>query len=344
VSRNTPAAAEPWVSCHLYYHEDLNHLALEFLFPLVTAHLREPSIDTFFFVRYGLGGPHLRLRLRALPGLRDRVVEMTRQAAAEFLSRDPSRKPRPEAAIQGTNEALLSSDAHETDDSVYPDNSFVFNTFRPEVQRYGGPDLLGESLELFAFSSAVALDFLRQHGSRPRATQLAAMVRVLLQQAMGLARDENELLRLVGYASASWSEHYPGAMEKGGEVFQAQRDVFLGLVRREIERALSDLGGDGATISHPTLLLGRASRRLSWAIGRAEEPVRSSICVSQLHMTANRLGLSNPEEVYLGRLLSAALEEIVGDEGEARKRLRDLLGSAAARELLPAMHVLTAGW
>jgi len=346
VSRDTDIDEETWVSCHFYYHEDLNLLALNLLVPLVASQLRERLIDRFFFIRYRLGGPHLRLRLRVLPGFRERAVERARQAAAELMARVPSLKSLPEEDIRRTNEWLLASDAHETDDTVYPDNSFFVTSFRPETQRYGGPELLDESLDFFAISSWAALDFLARHGKRPRAAQLAAMFRMLLQQAIGLAENEEELLNLLGYAIAAWGEQFPGALNKAGDVFLAQGDVFRSLVRSEVESALAS-PGDGAEEDMPgPLLLGHASRRLSQAIGRPDGEGRSSVCVSQLHMTANRLGLSNAEEVYLGCLLRTVLEEIVRGDGEERARLRSLLqgsleariAGGAPRDLLSTIH------
>jgi hypothetical protein len=310
VDQKTTIDLDSWISCHIYYHEDPGKVALELLPDVVSSHLESRSIDKFFFVRYGLGGPHLRLRLRTLPGLREHVIEATRQAALEFMDRAPSRKPLPEETIQQVNRSLMAADAHETDDTVYPDNSFHVFPFQPEVQRYGGPGLLLESLEFFAASSSVALDLLRQHASKPRGAQLVAMFHLLLQQALGFAKDEDELCRLVGYGFATWGDRYPGATKKGKEVFLARKDMFLGLLRMEMESATGSLGG--------------ASRQLSLALGQQEEPVRSSVGVSQLHMTANRLGLTNPEEVYLGGLLSATLAEALSD-GEDRARLRDAL-------------------
>ena len=50
--------------------------------------------------------------------------------------------------------------------------------------------------------------------------------------------------------------------------------------------------------------LGGASRILSQSIRAADHATHQRIGGSQLHMTANRLGLSNTEEVYLGRILT----------------------------------------
>jgi thiopeptide-type bacteriocin biosynthesis protein len=347
LGRDLETEERSWVSYHFYYHEDPNLLALDLVAPLVAAQFRKRLIDRFFYIRYALGGPHIRLRLRTSPALREQVVEETGRAAAELLARSPSRKPLLEENIRKTNEALLAADPHETDDAVYADNSFFVTEFRPEIDRYGGPGLLNGSLDFFSISSCVALDFQREHRPRPRAAQLTAMFRVLLQQALGSVGKEEHLLRLVAYAVTSWSEQFPGARKKADDVFLAQQDAFLSLVRSEIESALSARGDSGAESLPGRLLLGRASRRLFQVVGRTdEEEAVLSICASQLHMTANRLGLTNAEEVYLGRLLAAALEEIVRNDSREQARLQGLLqrnleaptAGDAPQDFLPAVY------
>lgn len=301
---------ESWVSLHIFYHEDLDRLALGLVPAIVESLSQSRYIDSFFFIRYKLGGPHLRLRLHALPGLRQHVIDTASEAAREFLAREPSRASMPEEAIRQLNQAILAKDPHESDDAVYPDNSLRIFPFNPEIQRYGGPALYGRSLELFAVSSSVALGLLKLQTGRPRSAQLVDMFCLLLRQLLGFALDEEELLDLPQYGAATWGEIYPKAMEKGKDVFQARREMFLGLLKREAISALSAL-----------CPLGQASRRLSHALRDQETQIRRAIGVSQLHMTANRLGLSNPEEVYIGSLLSATLKAGVDGRDEILTQL-----------------------
>jgi hypothetical protein len=69
----------------------------------------------------------------------------------------------------------------------------------------------------------------------------------------------------------------------------------------------------GATESSSSLLAA-ATRRLSCALRGEERNLRWRIGGSQMHMTANRNGLTDFEEIYLCCLLSGTIRRNRGDE------------------------------
>ena len=318
MSVTTQELAPDWLSFHLYYHEDLGRVVRGFVSPLVSTLLHRGWIDRFFFLRYSLGGPHVRLRLRAQQENQAAVTETTRRGADLFLSRTPSTRPLEEDFIRSQNVAILGSDANETDASVYPDNTFLSVPFGPEIERYGGVDLLDLSLDLFTASSIEALRFLSAYHAEPLSRRLVLALRVLLRQALYFAADEEELSSLMGYAVASWGDSFQGILEKSDRVFAQQREVFGGVLETE----MADLAGSGQT---DELTLAAAVRRLSLALAGKERSIRWRIGGSHLHMTANRLGLSNPEEVYIGRLLKASAEYFLNPGSERHYGLREAL-------------------
>jgi hypothetical protein len=188
--------------------------------------------------------------------------------------------------------------------AVYPDNSFRVVPFRPEIERYGGPDLYRASLDLFTLSSVAALELLLQQENAPRAARLGAAFRLLLLQALGFAMDDAEPADLLRYGVDSMGETMPKILEKGDAVAQAQRDRFLQLFRASLAEAR---GGPSGTA---TGLLVAGSGGLSAAIGFTDRVARAWIGGSHLHMTASRLGLGNVEEVCVSRLLTATLAEV----------------------------------
>ncbi|HEV7508012.1 MAG TPA: lantibiotic dehydratase C-terminal domain-containing protein [Thermoanaerobaculia bacterium] len=303
-----------WLSYHLYYHQNLNRATVGFVAPVVASLLECSWIDSFFFVRYGLGGPHLRLRLQVLPGCAGSVEEAVLRAGEEFLAREPSTSSQPEEAIRQSNQAILASDPHETDDSVYPDNTLLPFPFNPEIQRYGGPDLLPASLDFFAVSSLAALGFLFRHGEEPRQRQLGPALRLILRQALSFAMDDEELLSLATYGIETWGEVLPAIVAKGEKVFNGQRETFFAILRQELEALSRD---------DENAYFRQAARRLSATVATADAPARRRIGVSQLHMTATRMGLINPEEVYLSQLMVSTLREALAEEPTLASRLRE---------------------
>ncbi len=339
----------PWICYHLYYHQDLNRALLRFVRPAVAELLAAERIDSFFFIRYGLGGPHIRLRLLPKSGCAAQVATAAEARAREFLAELPSTSALDPEALRRGAEALVASDPYESDVAVYPDNSFLAFPFRPETDRYGGPERLVDSLDFFAVSSAVALEFLAACGEQPRSRQLAVVFSLLVRQALHFALDEEELSALARYGVASWGDAMPSIVAKADRVFAEQGEVFRQLFQREL-LAMSSAEPDRPA-GEAAAWLGAAARRLSTAIGRENRATRQKIGVSQLHMTANRLGLSNPEEVYLSRIVASLIVERLSGESESGGELRDALAGArpavglpSLRELVPeAMTVLDGG-
>jgi hypothetical protein len=330
--RMTRNAEESWISFHLYYHEDLNHAVVGFAHPTVLSLLRKSWIDGFFFVRYGLGGPHLRLRLLPLPGKAEQVAVVVRREAERFLTESPSVATVDEVLLRRANAAILTGDPHEIDDSIYPDNTFLATTFRPETYRYGGPELLPASLDFFTLSSALALDVLQRHSGESRARQLLLFLRLLLRQALYFAVDKEELLALAGYGVESWGEALPTILAKGDKIFAGQREIFHDLFRREIRSP-----SPAEPVSGLVDLLGVAAAQLSGLVGKDDCSLRQRIGISQLHMTATRLGLSNIEETYISRLLYSTTREFLEEDSTAASfltRPREAGGEALC-DLLP---------
>lgn len=308
-----PAIAEHapgWISYHLYYHQDLDLAVRQFVRPLIARLLAEGLLDNYFFVRYRLGGPHLRLRLQAGPKSAGSVAATAEAAARSFLTDRPSTSPLGAEEVRRIHRIVLASDPHEHDDSIYPDNSFLAMPFRPEVERYGGPELLRHSLDFFTASSATVLHLLDLQGEQPRSRRAVAF-QVLACQALSFARGPEDLAVLVRYAIDLWGRALPRAITQAERVFAEQKHMFDRLFRHQrelLETASLERSGDGEVLPR----LRAASRLLSRSIGAAgaaDLATHQRIGGSQLHMTANRLGLSNTEEVYLGRLLELAAAE-----------------------------------
>lgn len=321
-----------WRSWHLFYNGDRDRLLTELVRPTVATLLAEEWIDRFFFVRFALGGPHVRLRLRVCDGRAGAVDEDLCRAATGFFARHPSPAPVPEEVVRRQNRQILAHDPNERDDSVYPDNSCIAVPIAFEIERYGGPSLLGHSLDYFVLSSVEALRLLEACAGQPRARQLPAFCRLLVRQAWGLADDRAELVELLSYAVRGVDLLKP-LVDRGDQVFERRREAFLEIVGSEIARP-PDVAG----------------RRLSRLVRAAGPAIRRRIAVSQMHMTANRLGLTNADEVYLGRVLWRAAREVLeGDpelgpgaaprDEDAAEGLEPLVRRALARMAAPRPRV-----
>ncbi len=337
VSNAVDELEQQWISCHLYYHEDLNRVVSGYVQPVVLALVAAAQIDAFFFVRYSLGGPHIRLRLRFLPGFKDEVLTAAQSFAREFLERAPSTKSLDEEFVRRITESILAFDPNETDNTIYPDNSLSIRPFRPEVQRYGGSRRLQASLDFFVLSSVTAVEFLERYGDASRSIQLEIGLCLLLKQAIGFAADETELLDLLRYGMDSWSSGGPPKIiDKADKVFGLQKEAFVQLFRAslgEVRSLLED--GEIASKAVDFLVLGAA--RLSTAVSGADRPTRSSNwrqstayvrnasgnwqCRGGLYQSSPDLDSARAEHDWGGRHFLAWRGDGKRDCGESRRSL-----------------------
>lgn len=286
-----------WTSFHLHYHEDQDRLLLGLVEPLVASLRTGGLADRFFFVRYPLGGPHIRLRLCCPPGSTEPAAAAVLARSEQFLQEHPSRRSLEEEIIRRYNRSLLAQDRQEDDSAIYPDNFIREAPCRFEAERYGGDVLLEPSLDFFAVSSARSLELLRGGASAP-SRRLHAALHLILRYGLGFARDFEECLALLHRFPVVSRERVPPAvLSKGSQIYGQQKAAFLSLMQRELE-ALA-----GCLSQHSDV---RAAHSLALEVQSADEPTRQRIFASHLHMTANRIGLSNVEEVYVSTLLCQA--------------------------------------
>lgn len=323
-----------WLAFHAHYHGNRDLLLTDWVRPVVEVLLAARRIRRFFFIRFDLGGPHVRLRLEIPDGhdatVEEAVEEAVERAANELFRRAPSTEPLAEEVIRRQSVGIVKLDPGEDDDTVYPDNSLHRAPFQPETERYGGPRLLEPSLDFFTLSSVRVLGFVAEHGDLPRGRQLSQALRLLFRQAVGLASGGEDLAALLEGLVTSRGDALAPIAERGDQIFEQQREVLSALLRQEIE-TLAEAGAP-ATFGTPCADAG-AARALADAVAGADPPTRHRIAWSQIHMTANRLGLTNPEEVYLSRLLARALAVATAADPRTQEHLQAALARPAPAPL-----------
>jgi hypothetical protein len=290
----TRAPLSGWREYHIFYHADQNCLLRQLVTPLTRELLDARVIDRFFFVRYELGGPHLRLRWRLISGTAEDAAEaVLADLAEQFFAAWPSTSPFPDERIRALNRALAGTPSEA--DMVYPDNSWVAFPVRFEIDRYGGIDGLCDSLDLFHLSSVQVLRMLAGHADTGTGWTRTAMLHLTLRLALGFADNEDELLTLAGYGERFMGPRFAACAKRADEFFARKQQELAALVRREFENTTADE-------------LTACTYRLVKRLADLPDDARWYAAASHIHMTANRLGLTNAEEVYLSRMLFLALQ------------------------------------
>lgn len=315
LEENLEALLYRWHEYHIVYHTDLGRLLVRLMKPLLSCLVRKRAIDRFFLVRYTLGGPHLRVRWRVIDEQSSYLAEeILTQMSTDFFQACPSLQSASQDKILEMNRRLGALDPSDDINAVYCDNAWLHVPLRLDVERYGGKRNITESLDLFTISTLRVMELLSEaDGARP-AWLFTIGLTTLLQLAFGFARDEDELLHHMEFAVRWMGADYPGCVRQGDTVFAMKAGQLQSLVRRKLQSLIH-------ITAHNTTGLAPAAACLRAKLEALSPDARSVVACSHLHMTANRLGLSNQEEVYLSRLLYRTVENLRHREPEIWRQL-----------------------
>jgi hypothetical protein len=301
------SGAPGWLGVHLHYAGDRDRALAEWVRPVAASLLVDGLAHRFFFVRYLLGGAHLRLRVQVDHADASAASARMHAEAAAFLARAPSPQPEAPERILRRNRGIIANDPSldEGDDVVIDDNTVHDRPVRFEVERYGGEALFGHSVDLFAVSSVETLRAMEADAGGPAGRRTAGQMRLLLRQAWGHAADADELLHLADYAGVMFGTPLAKLLPVADAAFERGRAGTCALVRSEL-----------AALAHAAErpVLAEAARALRAGLSGLPDGRRRAIGVAHMHMTANRLGLMNPDEVYLCRMLLRAVETVAAED------------------------------
>jgi thiopeptide-type bacteriocin biosynthesis protein len=331
---SAPLSPKDWVSLHIFYAADSNPLLTDCVGPLI-AQLRDARlIDRWFFIRYWLEGPHVRLRLLPSTGaVADEVRHVAREALGQFLSRRPALwEPETEDAADMYKSMFLAEYTQEEWNARYgasdrmifqPNNSVQEIAYEPEFNRYGGPDGIEPAERHFERSSDTVIRLLGTTNAHVRPVLLGLSIQLMLVLARAFLESDEAVGRFFLRYRLSWESRY----DSPSDIHHARFDQSLsqsrgGLLDRidEIKAAISgqSRSDDFRTgwVEHAVELRSRIEDltnrgRLAFGDDRQEiaDPsvVLQILLTSYVHMTNNRLGVLIQDEIYLSYVISKVL-------------------------------------
>jgi thiopeptide-type bacteriocin biosynthesis protein len=283
------ASAGGWLSVHLSFDGDLYGVAadrviLELAAPVAAECRRRGWANRYFFVRYNVGGPHLRLRLLG-----------RRRGLA-----------RPLRALVAARADALGGLVREV----------AWVPYEPELDRYGGPAGVAVAERFFDASSRTAVALLRKLPPGDRASRLGKGLLATLVLLHAFARDREA----AGELARGYGEGYLRVLTTDADHHRRLTEAFASGLRRQadalsvyVEAAWEALEeGDGLPVEMARyrrhVVAARERLQKLFAVGRApEEAATETILPSYLHMNNNRLGVNVQEEAYLATVASRTL-------------------------------------
>ena len=256
-----------WTSAHVrlsWAVEDVDSFIAEVLAPELDGHRATGRLADWFFVRYWERGPHLRVRVR------DAAVDVVDRLRALVAAAD-------HPVVVSSADWLPHGDVRET-------------PYVPEVERYGGPDLLPVAEEVFCRGTEVAVAVLRSGGSK-----FAAAVELVMATAVALELDRMEAASWLRSLATGWRQALEPVAPPGLGSHVAARALHEACATRLAARwDRLESGGTGVVAYWAHQVRAADLPRYVWA--------------SQVHMLCNRLGLDPEEERTVCRLVAMTAE------------------------------------
>lgn len=279
-----------WVSAHIFYHENLDRVLLEFVSPLVRELATAGQSQDYFFLRHWDGGNHIRLRLLAPRAADDEIRSLVEQRWAEFVRMRPASRAVATAEYLEVAQRLASLEGVATyARHPYPNNSVEFIPYRREYGRYGRGQSLRAVERHFTESSRLALRMM-EIGMSPAQRDTIALSLVLLTWLFGGARQPFP-------TPSEWM-----AMRGAERRYRRQQETVGEIVERM--RAIAAHQGDRRRDSVFTEWI-RTVNRLQSRLGTSASTSR--ILDTCAHLVCNRLGVTVDSEAYLRYLAARGL-------------------------------------
>ncbi len=321
----------PWISAHLFYHQDPRPLLTHCVRPLITELRAAQSIERYFFVRYWQGGPHIRLRiLPTRQASREALQRMLEQRADSFFANHPAIRPVQDE-VYAQRAALFSEFEYGVSEKspLYPNNSLHYIPYIPETTRYGGVAALPTVEQHFMESSEISLELLQQDRTRNQWTgqALSMMLVGMLQYTNALPIVTSMFESYFFWAHRVFGPQRASSLEQFEQRYLKQEQQLQRLITRLLETRVAELSVANdflADWSCSIRMLTQALRSLArqgdlpddfWA--QAPAPRTSlrfgslpGVILSCLHMHNNRLGVSLFEEAYLTFLVFRTLKRL----------------------------------
>ncbi|ACU37745.1 thiopeptide-type bacteriocin biosynthesis protein [Actinosynnema mirum] len=238
----------------------------------------------WFYVRYGEGGAHLRVRARdvGLPGkLRALVAGVEHPVVADGTVAD------------GTAADGAAADGTVADGTAWPHGEVREVRYEAEVARYGGVELMPVAEGVFCRSTEVAVAVLRS--ARTAGARFTAAVELVMATASAVGLDRA--------GAAAWLRSLASGWRRTEEAVAPP-----GVASHAVARSLHAARGAQLADRWERLEGGATGAVAYWVecVRGAGLPVH--VWGSQLHMLLNRLGITPEEERVVCRLVAMTAE------------------------------------
>jgi len=317
-----------WLAAHLFLDPPWSVFLSSFVFPLVTNWKEQRLIDRFFFIRYFEGGPHIRLRVHGDTKTLNQSLRL--EMEKQFLEMYGS--------TAFSNETLSFHLDHLEPKSIQ------FPPYEPETQRYGGTAGIPVCEELFESSSRCVLQFLKSQQNPTYDNSLAFGLIMHLVFGYALDLTSTKLIDLAQFIKKCWIPRTIQLTQKSAEdthhesnqELQSQFETAYALQKETLIPLLATIWKQLMTedpfevsflqewlesgrrfnskmnlLMDQELILPPPFPAKYTGIPLTDQNRFFPMYESLIHMTNNRLGISNVDEAFIGFILEKFFQNVI---------------------------------
>ncbi|NEA35996.1 thiopeptide-type bacteriocin biosynthesis protein [Streptomyces sp. SID13031] len=331
---------DDWVALHVFYASDANPILVEAVRPLVAELRRDELIDRWFFIKYWMEGPHLRVRLKpAAPEKKEEVRARAVAAIEAFLARRPALY---DTDIEGLGDIYKKMYVAEYGEERFveeygvdgvmpfrPNNSVALMPYEQEFDRYGGPVGMELGEWHFEASSDLVAKLLATSNTHVRPVLLGLATQLSLLTAYSFLETDEAVRRFFQRYRGFWETSYQEPSDDYHDSFDKSFELTRASLTERVDRIRTISAGDAGQqlsgiertwLTHCRELRARVDAEAGQLLfpsrtgGSGREPIadteaRAAVLLSSyIHMTNNRLGVAILDEIYLSYLIERALE------------------------------------
>jgi len=290
---------DQWLSVYLFYEPPWEKFLTSAVYSFVSTVMNRRWADQFFFIRYWENGPHIRLRLKSSASDPDEHLRtLLLKHFEEYFSKHPSIRLREWEGMSANN-------------------SVAFVAYQPEVERYGGADGMVVAERQFMLSSQVALKIFSESENWTYQDGLTNAIILHTSFAHAMKMDLSTATDFFRGVYSGWLSSAERLIENNTTENKPAEQIFAESFEKQ----------EGALVPFVNELWSGLEANEDFAdewlnlwireTGLIYEDLRGinlhrgyPVFYSYVHMTNNRLGISNHDEGYLGFLISECLERI----------------------------------
>lgn len=289
---------EKWLCLYIYCCPPFEKLLVECIDPMIENLLVKNQAEKFFFIRYGEGGPHIRLRINFATG---ELLQLNRSGIIEKITK----------FSELTNTSQLTNSKALVLEKQY----------EPEYGRYGGMVGIEIAEQLFNFSSLQTLKLIKSSTNWHYNWALYSTLRVNLIMMNQLIDDYKELIDFYLLSFNTWLLHLcynheaktidktlrAEKLEKFAHAFENAKYWLLptveNIISRKIETSIDREWSEVSTIIRCKIQANKEEMLSDTKNKRKLHSIYDSYC----HMNNNRLGIKNADESLIAFLVLRTL-------------------------------------